>query len=229
MTNILLGIPSPFDFVLPTKYRSLLPCDKIIPKYYREDRAYKIIRDYFLEHIEYTYLAVACSDIWITPKDIQYLYEDAKHGYPVFGGIMNISLEQIDVYNVTVNYVDERHPKFIWYTKQTLPKKDVFPVGFSGFPLLCLAREIVNKFDFEPMSLYSNKPDLYPGSLDRVLCYKLNKARITILADKRINLLHLKEIHTQSQEVLVGIEKSMTEFWKYDASTNISYKTELTK
>lgn len=203
--KLLLGIPSPFDFTLVEKHQKHLQIDKIIPRYYREDVAYKLIRDYFLKHKQYTHLVIACSDIVVNQNHIWQLERDLQdHDYPVITGIMNICLEFLNVYNITSNVVHPQMPEFNWYVEDTLPKENIFRVNWSGFPLMCIRRDIVERFDFEPINLYLKDKNLLYGSLDVVLCFKFFKENIPIYADKRIKLLHLKEVQEKSQETKVG-------------------------
>jgi len=210
--KLLLGVPSPFDFKLVEKHQKHLQVDMIKPMYYEEVEAYSIIRDYFLKHSEYTHLVIACSDIVVNQAHIDQLIKDLQEKeYDVISGMMNICLEYLDVYNVTSNVVYPLAPEFMWYTESTLPKEDIFEVKWSGFPLMCLSRKIVEQYEFEPLS--SIIPDeRLKGSLDVVLCWKLHQDGIKIFCDKRIKLLHLKEIQEESQPLLVGIKKPRIEY-----------------
>lgn len=210
--KLLFGCPSPFDFKLVEKHQKNIREDIIKPRYYDELQAYKIIRDYFLSHEEYTHLVIACSDIVVNQSHFDQLKQDLyAKDYDCITGMMNICLEYLDVYNITKNVVYPPEPVFDWYTESTLPKEDIFEVKWSGFPLICLARRIVERYEFESVGNFIGDHST-KGSLDVMLCWRFAQDGVKIFADKRIKLLHLKEIQEESQPLLVGIKKPITEY-----------------
>lgn len=216
MSEILFGIPSPFDYRLVEKHQPNQKCDRIIPKYYTEVQAYKIIRDYFIDHRKYTHLAIACSDIVVLDQHITQAYKNIKEfDWPVFSGVMNIALEYLNILNVTKNWVHPQQLVYDWYTREEIdPQNPIWQVKWSGFPFMVLKRDIVEQFEFESLSSY-NKIDSENkvGCLDVIICHKFNENNIPIHADTRINLLHLKEVQEESQPTLVGKKDPVIYFW----------------
>ncbi len=211
--RILLGVPTPFNFKLVEKYQEDLQVDIIKPKYYPEIEAYHIIRNYFLEHPEYTHLGIACSDIVVSPYAITLLEQDImEYDYPVISGMMNLALEFLNVYNITDNVVDPACPAYDWFTKSDTMEQ-LQKVGFSGFPLMIIRRDIIQKIPFERTSdLLGIEKEV--NCLDISFCWRLHQNDIPIYADTRVNLLHLKELNDESQPVLVGREKPVIEHQK---------------
>jgi len=214
MTNFLIGVPSPFDYRLVEKYQGLLDYDIIKPRYYKEVEAYKIMRNTFLDHGEYSHLVFACSDVVIAQNHIERLRLDIAENPSLacITGYMNINLEYLDFYNITPNVVYPRQPVFSWYTDKTLPKEDIFEVKFSGFPIMCLKRSIVEKYEFQSTTDFTGDDGVYTGSLDTILCWRFHRDNIPIFVDKRIKTLHLRELMSESQPTLVGIKEPFTEF-----------------
>lgn len=217
--SILYGIPSPFDFKLVEKYQKEIiksgEFDVIKMRYYPEITAYNIMRDYFLAK-DYSHLIFGCSDIVVHLHHLNLLMEDIEQ-YPdkVLSGRMNLCLDLLDVYNITSNPVQPGIPEFMWYVDETLKNKpDVFPVVFSGFPLMCMPRETVRNFPFSGLRTYLKEERLSEGGLDTTLCWDLFQKNKVILCDKRIKLLHLKELQNESQPLLVGIKEPVTEFYQ---------------
>lgn len=217
--NILYGIPSPFDFPVVERFQPFINCDKIIPKYFEEVDAYEIIRWFFRTHGEYSHLAFGCSDIIVKPEHLKQLEDDLRENdYPVLTGIMNIALEAINVYNVTSNPIEPSNPAFMWYTDKETLGEPIKQVQFSGFPLMCLRRDIVERFDFEGLHDYlarhgNDNPALVNGSLDTVLCWKFYQEKIPIMADMRIKMLHLKQLINKSEKPLTGTKPPRVLFW----------------
>ena len=77
--KILLGRGSPRSNIEAVEHwNQFLPCDKIIPRFVTEFKAYKMMRDYFLKHTEYTHLVLATDDIVVHPKHIDMLIDDLE-------------------------------------------------------------------------------------------------------------------------------------------------------
>lgn len=211
--KILFGVPTPFEFKLVQKYQDELNVDIIRPKFYPEIQAYRIIRDYFLKNQEYTHLAIACSDIVVRPEHFFRLIEDLKEfNYPVLSGMMNLALEFPEVYNITRNVVEPERPYYDWFTSSD-KMADFEKVWFSGFPLMIIRRDIVERIPFERTSdLLGIDKEI--NCLDISFCWRCYENKIPIFADTRIKLLHLKELNDESQPVLVGIKEPITELKK---------------
>lgn len=211
--KILFGVPTPFEFKLVEKWQKEINIDIIKPKYYPEIQAYTIIRDYFLAHPEYTHLAIACSDIVVKPEHFSQLIEDLNEfNYPVLTGMMNLALEYLNVYNITKNVVEPERPAYDWFTN--VDEMDMIQkVWFSGFPLMVIRRDIVEKIPFERTSDLIGI-DREVNCLDISFCWRCYEKKVPIFADTRVKLLHLKELNDESQPVLVGVEKPVTEIKK---------------
>lgn len=209
--KVLFGVPTPFEFKLVKKWQDELNVDIIRPKFYPEIEAYRIIRDYFLTHPEYTHLAIACSDIVVKPEHFSRLIRDLKEfNYPVITGMMNLALEFLDVYNITRNVVEPDRPYYDWFTSSD-QMDEIQKVWFSGFPLMIIRRDIVEKIPFERTSdLLGIENEV--NCLDISFCWRCYENKIPIFTDTRVKLLHLKELNDESQPVLVGKEKPYTEF-----------------
>lgn len=211
--KILFGVPTPFEFKLVKKWQDEINLDIIRPKFYPEIKAYEIIRNYFLEHEEYTHLAIACSDIVVKPEHFSRLITDLKEfNYPVLTGMMNLALEFPSVYNITRNVVEPSRPYYDWFTDGD-KMDDIQKVWFSGFPLMIIRRDIVERIPFERTSDLLGI-DREVNCLDISFCWRCYEKKIPIFADTRVKLLHLKELNDESQPTLVGIEKPVTEIKK---------------
>ena len=87
----LLGRGSPRSNIPKVEYNNqFLPCDRLIARYIPEWHAYQIMRNYFLQHKEYTHLVLATDDIVVLKKDIEQLQKNLGDDYPVIAGIMNV-------------------------------------------------------------------------------------------------------------------------------------------
>lgn len=191
-------MPSPRDIPQVLDAWSKLDFDQLHVKYYREYDAYQQIRNFFLEHQEYTHLAICPDDLVITPKDLQILIKDlSEFNYPVLSGVCNVGLnpEAVDYLAIiTVEHgLPSRHSSdrhFEWAQDKDLDT--ITRVAFSGFPLIIIRRDIVEKFDFDSQSkLEGNDPNM-TGNLDIVFCWNCQDHKIPIFVDKRAKMLHLR-------------------------------------
>lgn len=173
-----------------------LPCDRLIVKYFPEWHAYQIMRNFFLQRKEYTHLVLATDDIVVTPKDIQQLSRDlSRCDYPVLSGLMNVDLDDQVFVNLSMSLPmkDRKLRKYSWMTRdEVFVKEDIFQVAFSGFPLMAIRRDVVEKLSFDADKVFQGLPPHRGASLDFVFCWYCSERNIPIMVDKRIDLLHLR-------------------------------------
>jgi hypothetical protein len=196
------------------RWNERLPCDKLIVRYVLEHPAYKIARNFFLEHTEYTHLVIATDDIVVQPRHIEMLQKDLEEkDYPVLSGMMNVNQSDTEIVNLTTIMPSKqrsgRYYRFI--KRQELEgSEDIFQVAFSGFPLMAIRRDIVEKFNFDADRIYQGLDGSRGASLDLVFCWNCQENDIPVWADKRIDMKHLRKSGTK----YVGIKPSEVIYWK---------------
>jgi len=164
--------------------------------YYPEYFAYKIMRNYFLKNKEYTHLVLATDDIVVKSGHIDMLENDLKKfDYPVLSGVMNVDLDDREYVNLAMSLPLKNRTlrKYSWMTRRELfVKEDIFQVAFSGFPLMAIRRDIVEKVPFDADRVFQGLPPDRGASLDFVFCWYCVMKDIPIMVDKRIDMLHLR-------------------------------------
>jgi hypothetical protein len=219
--RVLFCCPSPrANIVEVQKWQYKLPVDKFIPYFMWEPDAYHVAREFFLEHTEYTHLAIATDDIVLKPEHIQAIKRDLEEkDYPVICGMMNINEDGFgaDMMNITTNV-----PSYRWYNRQydwiytkDIPKYTgkwgpIIPVGYNGFALMVLRRDIVKRFAFESDALYENIPAKKGGALDVHVCWNCSKNGISVMTDTRIEMRHLRK----SGKMRVDVMKPFALYWR---------------
>ena len=195
--KILLARGSPRSNIEAVEHwNQYLPCDKLIPRFITEFKAYKIMRDYFLHHTEYTHLVLATDDIVVYPKHIDILIDDLENNdFPVLSGMMNV--ETTDVYNVNLAMElpikDRHHRAYTWMKRDELPRDRFFKVAFSGFPLMAIRRDLIDQYTFMADRVFEGQPPHRGASLDLVFCYWCQEHDIPIMVDQDINMKHLRD------------------------------------
>lgn len=199
--KLLLGRGSPRSNIINVEiWNGKLPCDKIIPRYTIEHKAYSQMRLYFLSHKQYTHLVLATDDIVVRPDHIDRLVDTLEeHDYPVLSGLMNV--EQNDVNNVNVSKTipikDRKHRQYEWMNRKELEEQPtLFQVEFSGFPLMAIRRDVVSKIMFDADRVFEGKAPHRGASLDTVFCWYCKERDIPIVVDKRIDMKHLRKSGT---------------------------------
>lgn len=214
--NLLLFRGSPRSNIENVEmWNEKLPCDKLIVRYTLEHPAYKIARDFFMAHGEYTHLVIATDDIVVKPKHVEQLIKDLQEkDYPVLSGMMNVDQADVNTVNLTRTLPTKerrgRHYKHIT-RKELEGSEDFFQVAFSGFPLMAIRRDIVEKFPFDADRIYQGLDGSRGASLDLVFCWNCQENAIPVWVDKRIDMKHLRS----SGKNLVGKKEKVTEFMKY--------------
>jgi len=200
--NLLLGRPSPRANIWEVdRHNKDLPCDKILPTYITEYIAYGLMRDFFLEHKEYTHLVIATDDIIVLPKHVKQLQRDLeKYDFPVLSGMMNVNQnDRQDVNLASPIFAKERKQRsLIWLQRDSLPKEDIFQVEFSGFPLMAIRRDLVERWTFDADKVLVGQQGWKGASLDLVFCWRCKEAGIPVFVDKRIDMKHLRSEGTMN-------------------------------
>ena len=176
----------------------ILPCDKLICTFTPEFQAYKKMRDYFLSK-DYDYMVLATDDIVVRPEHVIQLESDLiKNNYQVLSGLMNV--DECDWNNPKGNInictelalKDKKLRNYYWFTYDSLPQQDIFQVKFSGFPLMVVRRDIIEKYEFAGDAIFKGKGMEFGASLDFVFCWFCHENNIPIFVDKRISMQHLR-------------------------------------
>jgi len=191
-------------------------CDMLQVKYTPEYEAYGIARDdYFLKN-DYDYLILATDDIVVEPYHLRLLIRDIKDSdLPVFSGMMNVDQEEYMDQWGNLNICpslpskNRRERNYEWYKRNTLPQEDWFSVGFAGFGLTAIRRDVVEQFTFDTDSVYKNNGPAAGASLDLVFCYNCKENDIPIYIDQRIDMKHLRtsgtsQVGIREKEVLLN-------------------------
>lgn len=184
------------DIINVETWNDKLSCDNYIVRYLPEHRAYKEMRRYFLEHKEYTHMVLATDDIVVLPEHVKKLQRALEeYDCPVLSGMMNV--DQNDTKTVNISYriatKERRFRTYYWIHRKDLPKDDIIQVEFSGFPLMAIKREIVERFEFDADRIFEGKKSENGASLDLVFCWKCKENNIPIYVDTRIDMKHLRK------------------------------------
>lgn len=207
MTEIrpLLVCPSPRD--IREVYEALKETghDRLYAKYYPEKTAYNLLRDWFLDHEEYTHLVICPDDLIIKKEHIDKLLDilENKHDYPVLSGCCNVDQgENKDFLNLTYNLP---HPKrtvpeknvvgwryYHWIHKDTKFPSDLIQVPFSGFAAMFIRRDVVKRYKFTDDAAQNGTPSLITGAIDVMFANVCAIEGITQTVDHTVRMEHLK-------------------------------------
>ena len=196
--RLLLAMPSPRDLDDVICAWEKLEDDQLHVKYYKEWSAYQRIRNFFLEHKEYTHLAICPDDLVIKKQDLDILKEDLqKFDYPVISGMCNVNMDKPDLMNIMIGSIPAKFAKdrtpFSWEKYKNF-KEDLTKVLFSGFPLMIIRRDVVEKIDFDSESkLEGIDPDMVVN-LDIHFCHRCLENNIPIWVDRRARMIHLRNL-----------------------------------
>lgn len=195
--NPLICIPSPRNIkVVADCHDNLENYDRLwMKENFDELQAYQILRNYFLEHKEYTHFVITPDDLLIPIKTFEKLVDDLKRkDYPVLSGVCNFNCERFKTYELDL-VVDANHkngvdyllqnevPHFKHYAK-TGQIKGIRKVAFAGFSLTFIRRDIVEKIPFGTKG----------KGLDSDYSYKLLLEKIDQYVDFDARSLHIKGI-----------------------------------
>jgi len=124
------------------------------------------------------------------------LEQDLEHkDYPVISGMMNVEKDDFNFLNLCekLPIKNRKMRKYVWIRRADVNWKDlIFQVAFSGFPLMAIRRDVVEKVPFDADRVFEGKTPDRGASLDLVFCWYCNEKDIPIMVDRRIDLIHLR-------------------------------------
>lgn len=209
--NLLIGIPSPRNIPEVTCHWLDIPHDKLIVKYYKEWSAYQVIRNYFLDHEEYTHLGLAPDDMVLKPIDIKILLDNLQeHDYQVFSGTAGINEDRPDLITCTPYEsapTIENRTGIKWMERKDV--RGIIEVGHSGFPFQIIRRDVVEMFDFDSQSKIEGRDPNDVGNLDMVFCTRMRENKIKIYANTNVFMYHMR---TAKGIQIVGVKRPRVEF-----------------
>ena len=202
--NPLLCSPSPRDY--PEVYEALKKTGyaRLYAKYFPEKIAYNLLRDWFLDHEEYTHMVICPDDLIIEKEHVDTLIADLKeYDFPVLAGVCNVDMaKNKDYLCITENLphpqrvVPERKQIgwrfYAWVHKDTKFPAPIVQVPFSGFACQFIRRDIVKKYHFADDAKYNGTPELITGAIDVMFSNVCAIERIPLMIDTRVRMKHLK-------------------------------------
>lgn len=206
MIKPLLCCPSPRD--IPEVKQALLNTefDVVWAKYFTEQKAYETLRNFFLEHKEYTHMVICPDDLIVHQTDLEALMETIDSRYwPIVSGVCNVDLgKNKNKLSITENLP---HPSrwmkkdgkvirwgyrwYQWYEKDKTPK-GCFRVPHTGFAAQFIRRDVVEKIMFMDDSKYNDDGHL-GGGVDVMFSNACEWADIPLMVDTRVKMLHLRK------------------------------------
>ncbi|MFI5405868.1 MAG: hypothetical protein ACHQ1D_05065 [Nitrososphaerales archaeon] len=226
--NLLIINPSPRKIkwfeaklkILNTKYDIFRAKDNL-----DEVDAYKVCRDFFLEHTEYTHMAILPDDLLVDLRHVDRLVEDLEQfDYDVLSGISNFACTSMSMWEKMTcidykNYgaVDQlaKTGRFDYF-RQTMTRKEydkikkdmenkpnrIIRVALSNFPFTVVKRSVVEQIEF----------GINLMGVDTVFFQSCIKKGIPTYADLDVQLVHLKGIeknHELSTHILPAFEQNI--------------------
>ena len=214
--------------------------DKINKKYdvlrikndFNEKNAYNSGRKFFLEHTEYTHLAILPDDLLCEPEDVDKLVKDLEEfDYPVLSGICNFAMSTPKFFNnmSAIEYtkydaVDEisRTGRFNYFQqimsrarykelKEEMKDKPnrIIRVALANFPLTIARRDVIEKFEFNANLM----------GVDTVFAQDCINNSIPMYVDLDVEMWHIKGIeqnHEMRNSIIMAFDRNI------DTSVNMS-------
>lgn len=203
--NPLIFIPSPRDLPVFLEATAKINCDKLWLKYYNQEDAYRMARDWFLPNKQYTHLVILPDDLIITQENFDILSKGAEIFDTISGWCRNTirftefwkgdpeTEEQADS-SFSTSSLPPDPPYTGTYegyhftslkTVQELIDFGVTYIGvkFSGFPLQFMSRKIVEQIPFRTS---------LGCCVDSCLALDLDKLGFKQFVDVRVRTTHIQ-------------------------------------
>lgn len=202
--------------------------DKVFVNYYPSYIARHLIKEYFLNHKEYTHLAILPDDMIPNLNAVDILLNDlSKFDYPFLCGRSHLNNTEEGRKIVTVsfelarpelkngshhyNFLEEDTPLFAKLLSEPQP----IIIKHMGDPFPIIRRDIVEQLSFDNDSKYNSVLEEEGCCEDIVMCTELNKLQIPIHCDLRAWFKHLKISDVESRKnLLIGREIANIQYVK---------------
>jgi GT2 family glycosyltransferase len=202
---------SPRDIPIVAEELAKIPCDKFLAKYHSELAAYRILKQFFLDHSEYTHMVLCPDDLIVTKRDFIIILTDViEHNYPVIGGICNMSEQEPNIYAASYGPLPKSKGESTilpWLDEAEISHTidPIRRVKFDGFACTFIRRDVVEKIDFAPFVLKC--------CFDLQFSVDLEKRGIPQYVDVRAKMLHLRGTD-KAMEIKTGLQTPVTQFLK---------------
>jgi hypothetical protein len=149
------------------------------------------MREYFLDNA-YSHLIICPDDLLVKPKDlVQLIYDINRFGFMVVSGMCNVDSKSAkSSLNITtpenLPHANPRYRRYEWVTLEAMERrtdKEPFKVGYSGFPLMAIDKDILTKLPFRNDGVCC---------IDVMFCWDCHNIGVPVYVDPKINLVHLK-------------------------------------
>jgi len=207
MTKLLVCIPSPRDIKEVTENWTTYDHDVVVAKYMLHHEAQKFLREWFLEHTEYTHLAWIPDDVVVDYGDLETLWSYAKDDYPVLSGICPVDEDETRPRGIPLviqkviptgdrHSGDEyKHPREWVYKHELYPCDNIIRVEHSGFPCMIISRDVMERVSWRGSTKLGKDLE---GNYDWQFSQDCKKMNIPIHVMPYVYLKHLR--NQQSKE-----------------------------
>lgn len=219
----LLGILHPRKMPRVLKALDTITIDKFYSENMKQIEAYTRIRNFFLEHKEYTHLFLMSDDGEIFEENVQKLIKRVEENpdKPVIAGICNVDMgEKIDELAACIEYVDPIWEKRVYNHVKRGQLKGLHKTLWNGFALMSIERNVVEKIRFEN-DAELNKHN-FGQSYDVMFSHNCLNNNIEIWTDFDNYFWHLKE-DEGAKTFNVGIRPARS-LWVHDGKTEVLYE-----
>lgn len=221
MNKLLVAIPSPRDIPEVTDNWTTYSHDVIVVKYEVQHKTYKFLRDYFLEHAEYTHFCLMPDDLVVTTEQLDELWKyTVEFDLPVLSGVCPVDEDETRPKGIplviqktipvpTKDSGDERRFPREWIYKHDLyPCDNMIKVEHAGFPCSIISRGVMEKVSWRG----STKIGLdLEGNYDWQFSQDCKRNNIAIHVMPYVYLKHLR--NTQSIEAKQNPKEKQSYFF----------------
>lgn len=162
--------------------------DKLWIKNFPQVEAYTKLRNWFLEHTEYSHLVLLIDDVLITQNEFDILREDLHtNDYQILAGIGNVSYLRLEEYSPVMDTLPTMEADtYHFLTKAQLDDflakgEYIKQVMFEGFSLPFIRRDVVEMIPFRG-----------PDSVDTHFATDCAAKGVATYVDLRAKMFHLK-------------------------------------
>ncbi len=211
LNKYLIAHPSPRDIPEVQECIDSWLHDIIVVKYEQQKKAYRLIKNYFMKHLQYTHLVIIPDDLVVSSEQLEELISIVNdNDFPVLSGVC--AVDEDDTRDFTpMAMSDKVCPDIqnrVWLNLTDLDNRpNVLQVEYVGSPCIILKRYVVETVSWRGATILNKTME---GNYDWQLANDCKELHIPVYACKTVHLTHLRNRQKKEAKANPKCKKGFT-------------------
>lgn len=217
----LIAFPSPRDIPEVQDEVASWKHDIFMVKYHQQKKAYRLIKDYFMKHLEYTHLIIVADDLVVPAEKMEELISIIEaNDFPVLTGLCAVDEDETRPNGIPLaiqwKVMQEQNAQQWVWMHEIEDQDNVFTAEHTGLPCGIIKRNVFETVSWRGATKTDNSLE---GNYDWQFSLDCKKLNIPIHVCKSVYLQHLRNRQKKQAKANPKCKKGFTKVRK-DGSWN---------